>query len=71
MVIVSHDRFLLERCTNRIIEINKRYEGNIFQSDGKYHNFLEKHLQYIEQQDKLEAVMSQSQGGNRVVKKRP
>jgi ATP-binding cassette subfamily F protein uup len=57
-VIVSHDRFLLERCTNRIIEINKRYEGNIFQSDGKYHNFLEKHLQYIEQQDKLEAVMS-------------
>jgi len=57
-VIVSHDRFLLERCTNRIIEINKRYEGNIFQSDGKYHNFLEKHLQYIEQQDKLEAVTS-------------
>jgi ATP-binding cassette subfamily F protein uup len=57
-VIVSHDRFLLERCANRIIEINKRYEGGIFQSDGKYHDFLEKHLQFIEQQNKLEAVMS-------------
>ncbi|MGA2781013.1 MAG: ABC-F family ATP-binding cassette domain-containing protein [Smithella sp.] len=57
-VMVSHDRFLLERCANRIIEINKRYEGNIFQSDGKYHDFLEKHLQYIEQQNRLEAVMS-------------
>ena len=57
-VMVSHDRFLLERCANRIVEISKRYEGNIFQSDGKYHDFLEKHLQYIEQQNKLEAVMS-------------
>jgi ATP-binding cassette subfamily F protein uup len=57
-VMVSHDRFLLERCANRIIEINKRYEGNIFQSDGKYHDFLEKHLQYIVQQNKQEAVMS-------------
>ena len=57
-VMVSHDRFLLERSANRIVEINKRYEGNIFQSDGKYHDFLEKHLQYIEQQNKQEAVMS-------------
>jgi ATP-binding cassette subfamily F protein uup len=57
-VMVSHDRFLLERCANRIVEINKRYEGNIFQSDGKYDDFLEKHLQYIEQQNKQEAVMS-------------
>jgi ATP-binding cassette subfamily F protein uup len=57
-VMVSHDRFLLERSANRIVEINKRYEGNIFQSDGKYHDFLEKHLQYIEQQNKQEDVMS-------------
>jgi ATP-binding cassette subfamily F protein uup len=57
-VMVSHDRFLLERCANRIMEINKRYDGNIFQSDGRYDDFLEKHLLYIEQQNKLEAVMS-------------
>ncbi|MFA5321917.1 MAG: ABC-F family ATP-binding cassette domain-containing protein [Smithella sp.] len=57
-VMVSHDRFLLERCANRIVEINKRYEGNIFQSEGRYDDFLEKHLLYIEQQNKLETVMS-------------
>ncbi|KFO66930.1 hypothetical protein ER57_14250 [Smithella sp. SCADC] len=57
-VMVSHDRFLLERCANRIMEINKRYEGNIFQSEGRYDDFLEKRLLYIEQQNKLEAVMS-------------
>jgi ATP-binding cassette subfamily F protein uup len=57
-VMVSHDRYLLENCANRIVEISKRYEGNIFQSEGRYDDFLEKHLQYIEQQNKLEAVMS-------------
>ncbi|MFZ2395757.1 MAG: ABC-F family ATP-binding cassette domain-containing protein [Smithella sp.] len=57
-VMVSHDRFLLERCANRIVEISKRYEGNIFQSEGRYDDFLEKHLLYIEQQNKLEGVMS-------------
>jgi ATP-binding cassette subfamily F protein uup len=57
-VMVSHDRFLLERCANRVMEINKRYDGNIFQSDGRYDDFLEKRLLYIEQQNKLEAVMS-------------
>lgn len=57
-VMVSHDRFLLERCANRIMEINKRYAGNIFQSDGRYDNFLEKRLLYIEQQNKLEAAMA-------------
>jgi len=57
-VMVSHDRFLLEQCANRIVEINKRYEGHIFQSEGRYDDFLEKHLLYIEQQNKLEAVMS-------------
>lgn len=57
-VMVSHDRYLLERYANRIMEINKRYAGNIFQSDGRYDNFLEKRLLYIEQQNKLEAAMA-------------
>jgi ABC transport system ATP-binding/permease protein len=57
-VMVSHDRFLLERCASRIVEINKRYDGNIFQSDGRYDDFLEKRLQYVEQQSKLEAAIS-------------
>ncbi len=57
-VMVSHDRSLLEKSVNRIIEINKRYEGYIFQSDGKYHDFLERRMQHMEQQKNLEVVMS-------------
>ncbi len=57
-VMVSHDRTLLERSVNRIVEINKRYDGYVFQSHGKYHDFLEKRIQYMEQQKNLEVVMS-------------
>ena len=57
-VMVSHDRSLLEKSVNRIIELNKRYEGYIFQSNGKYDDFLERRMQYMEQQKKLEVVMS-------------
>lgn len=57
-VMVSHDRSLLEKSVNRIVEINKRYDGYIFQSKGKYHDFLEKRMQYMEQQKNLEIVMS-------------
>ena len=57
-VMVSHDRSLLEKSANRVIEINKRYDGYIFQSEGKYHDFLERRMQYMEQQKNLEIVMS-------------
>ncbi|MEI6093830.1 MAG: ABC-F family ATP-binding cassette domain-containing protein, partial [bacterium] len=57
-VMVSHDRSLLEKSANRVIEINKRYDGYIFQSDGKYHDFLEKRIQYMEQQKNQEVVLS-------------
>ena len=57
-VMVSHDRSLLERSVNRIVEINKRYDGYVFQSHGKYHDFLEKRIQYMDQQKNLETVMT-------------
>ena len=57
-VMVSHDRSLLERSVNRIVEINKRYDGYVFQSHGKYHDFLEKRIQFMEQQKTLETVMT-------------
>ncbi|MFI5347421.1 MAG: ABC-F family ATP-binding cassette domain-containing protein [Elusimicrobiota bacterium] len=39
---VTHDRRFLERVCNRIIELNKRYEGGHFSSAGNYSDFLEK-----------------------------
>jgi ATP-binding cassette subfamily F protein uup len=57
-IMVSHDRSLLERSVNRIVEINKRYDGYVFQSHGKYHDFLERRILYMEQQKSQEVVMS-------------
>jgi ATP-binding cassette subfamily F protein uup len=39
---VTHDRRFLERVCNRVVELNKRYEGGHFSSQGNYSDFLEK-----------------------------
>ncbi|MDE2143803.1 MAG: ABC-F family ATP-binding cassette domain-containing protein [Elusimicrobia bacterium] len=39
---VTHDRRFLERVCNRVIELNRRYEGGHFSSAGNYSDFLEK-----------------------------
>jgi ATP-binding cassette subfamily F protein uup len=40
-LVVTHDRRFLERVTNRIIELNKRYAEGHFSSPGNYSRFLE------------------------------
>jgi ATP-binding cassette subfamily F protein uup len=40
-LVVTHDRRFLERVTNRIIELNKRYPEGHFSSPGNYSRFLE------------------------------
>ncbi len=39
---VTHDRRFLERVSNRVIELNKRYGDGHFSSAGSYSDFLEK-----------------------------
>ncbi|HUP44181.1 MAG TPA: ABC-F family ATP-binding cassette domain-containing protein [Thermoanaerobaculia bacterium] len=41
-VVVSHDRLFLENVAGRMLELNRVYPGGIFQSDGRYSDFLEK-----------------------------
>ncbi len=41
-LVVTHDRRFLERVTNRIIELNKRYAEGHLSSAGNYSRFLEK-----------------------------
>ena len=41
-VVVSHDRMFLENVAGRMLELNRVYAGGIFQSDGRYSDFLEK-----------------------------
>ena len=40
-LVVTHDRRFLERVTNRVIELNKRYPSGHFSSAGNYSKFLE------------------------------
>ncbi len=40
-LVVTHDRRFLERVTNRVIELNKRYAEGHFSSQGNYSRFLE------------------------------
>jgi ABC transport system ATP-binding/permease protein len=46
-IMVSHDRYVLEHLTSRIIEINRLYPAGIFGVDGSYYSFLEKKEQFI------------------------
>jgi len=40
-LVITHDRRFLEAVCNRVIEINKRYEGGFFSSKGNYSQFIE------------------------------
>ena len=40
-LVVTHDRRFLERVTNRVIELNKRYPEGYLSSPGNYSKFLE------------------------------
>jgi ABC transport system ATP-binding/permease protein len=41
-IAVSHDRYFLENVAGRMIELNRIYPAGLFQSEGKYSEFLEK-----------------------------
>ena len=41
-LVISHDRYFLENVTTRIVELNRRYTGGLFESEGRYSDFLVK-----------------------------
>ena len=49
-LVVTHDRRFLERVTNRVIELNKRYPDGHFSSAGNYSQFLENREAYFDTQ---------------------
>ena len=57
-VLVSHDRFFLEHTTRRIVELDRRYVGGFLKVDGNYSTFVERREQYVLDQTKREAVLS-------------
>ncbi len=50
-VVTSHDRYFLERVTDRIVEINRRYPDGFFSVSGRYSDFLEKREAFLHMED--------------------
>ncbi|MEG0641542.1 MAG: ABC-F family ATP-binding cassette domain-containing protein [Clostridium sp.] len=51
IVMITHDRYFLDRITNRIIELDK---GNLYNYEGNYSVFLEKKLERMENEKSCE-----------------
>ena len=56
-LVVTHDRRFLERVTNRVIELSKRYAEGHFSSKGNYSDFLENREALFAQQASREDSM--------------
>lgn len=57
-VVISHDRYFLENCTNRILEINRQYPGGFYKTKGNYSDFLIDREAFLQGQAQQEAVLS-------------
>lgn len=58
LLMITHDRYFLDRVTNRIIELDR---GNLYAYPGNYTAFLEKKIERLEteqiQEDKIHALI--------------
>jgi len=53
-VIVSHDRYFLEKTSNRILELNRCFPKGLFDSEGNLSDFMERKDSFLEAQAKRE-----------------
>ena len=51
-LVVTHDRYFLERVANNMLEVNRIYPGSAFQVKGNYSEFLERREDFLEAQKK-------------------
>lgn len=57
-VLVSHDRYLLENVTTRVVEINRAYPDGFLSIDGPYSTFLEKKDEFLAAQRSEQASLA-------------
>jgi ATP-binding cassette subfamily F protein uup len=51
-LVVTHDRYFLERVATNMLEVNRIYPGSAFQAQGNYSEFLERREDFLEAQKK-------------------
>ncbi len=57
-VVVSHDRYFLERATSRTIELGPCYPEGFLSVDASYVDFLEKRVEYLQACQNLEQSLA-------------
>lgn len=57
-LVVSHDRYFLERVTNRVVELNPIYPEGYFSVSGGYSMFLEKRADFLEAQQAQQLTLA-------------
>ncbi len=55
---VSHDRYFLERVTDRVVELNPIYPEGYFSVSGSYSTFLEKRADFLEAQQAQQVTLA-------------
>ncbi|MBI4592598.1 MAG: ABC-F family ATP-binding cassette domain-containing protein [Candidatus Rokubacteria bacterium] len=46
-LVVSHDRYFLEHVATRMLELNRAYPDGLFETDGRYSEFLERRDEFL------------------------
>src|SRR6202050_1308827 len=57
-LVVTHDRYFLERVATNMLEVNRIYPGSAFQVKGNYSEFLEKREDFLDAQAKQQDALA-------------
>ncbi len=57
-MVVTHDRYFLERVATRMVEVNPVYPQSAFQVNGNYSEFLERREEFLEAQQKQQTSLA-------------
>lgn len=57
-LVVSHDRYFLERVANRVVELNPAYPDGFFSTSGSYGMFLDKRADFLEAQQAQQVTLA-------------
>ena len=57
-LVVSHDRYFLERVATRVLELNAAYPGGLFATDGSYSEFLARRDEFLRGQAAYEESLA-------------
>ena len=57
-LVVSHDRYFLERVASRVLELNSAYPDGLFVTDGSYSDFLARRDEFLRGQAAYEDALA-------------